>query len=143
MELIHETKLSMSKALCKVKPLCKTSLSGARNWTPGKICAAHRQNKPTSVASNSQQAKLNPHAKKEFKKLIVAEQYSDYVVAIMGYNYKSRLHWYSIPSSNNGKMETDTCITLYRRIFKDIERHHGLKDFHVWEKGKSSHTTTE
>ena len=81
--------------------------------------------------------------KKQQTKKTGAEVTQIHAVAIIGLNYKSPLYWYDVYTNNNGKLDAPTYIEVYTRAFKDIEAHHGSKDFKVWEDGDGTHTCKE
>lgn len=78
---------------------------------------------------------------KHFEKLAKVDQNLIHCVAVIGPGYKSPLYWYEVASNNNGKMDSATYIAVYKRVFKDIEKHYGSRDFVLWEDGDGSHTS--
>lgn len=44
-------------------------------------------------------------------------------------------------TNDNGKINVDTYKLIYKHIYEDIKKHHGSRDFIIWEDGNSTHSS--
>ncbi|KXJ88064.1 hypothetical protein Micbo1qcDRAFT_197388 [Microdochium bolleyi] len=71
------------------------------------------------------------------------EQTLLHAVCAVGYNFRSKLYWYTIPTNKNGKMASSVLIPILQQLYSEIENHLGHQSFRIQCDSDSSHNSQE